>query len=108
MVDEEPAGGKLESPLGCSCRDSRKADIIPLIAPSRLEAKQQNPRGGFFSAQLGQRCSSRAQKIQASETSRQCKLHKRIYQIFKSKIPAVTCALIVTHWQILHNQPPVA
>lgn len=60
----QPAGGKLESPLGCSCQDSRKADIIRLITSYRLKAKQQNPGGGFPAA-LGQRC-----RVSSSELSR--------------------------------------
>lgn len=42
------AGEKLESPLGCSCQDSREADIIHLISSYKLEAKQQNPRVFFL------------------------------------------------------------
>lgn len=44
----KPAGEKLESPLGCSCQDSREADIIHLISSYRLQAKQQYPRGVFL------------------------------------------------------------
>lgn len=41
------------APLGCSCQDSREADIIHLISSYRLKVKQQNPRG-VFPAKLGQ------------------------------------------------------
>lgn len=125
----KPAGGKLESPLGCSCQDSRKADVIHLITSHRLKEKQQNPRGlfllnwakgtqfpplgcaGAFSVikQHRKKTFSFSFGIRNLKHSENVNF-KRINQIFKtwkSRTTTVTCALIVASWQISIIAPKV-